>query len=271
MTERETIFVPGSPRLAVDHAGTGPLVLFLHGIGGNRSNWTEQIDACSAGFHAAAWDARGYGDSDDYPDRLDFGDFADDVLRVLDHFGERKAHLVGLSMGGRIAQDFYAIFPDRVSTLALCDTMPDFTVTLTPEKRADFVRLRQEPLLAGKRPEDIADALVDGLIGPDASDDARRRMVDSVSALRADSYLKTIEASLTFDRSAEVDRIAAPTLLIYGEHDRLTPPEIGRDLHRRIAGSEFVLIEGAGHLSNVEKPAAFNAALLDFLDAHREG
>ena len=270
MRERETIFIPGTPRLAIDHAGTGPLVLFLHGIGGNRSNWTEQVDACSRGFHAAAWDARGYGDSDDYQGPLEFGDFADDVLRVLDHFGERQAHIAGLSMGGRIAQDFYARFPDRVSTLALCDTMSDFTATLTPEKRADFVRLRRKPLLAGKQPRDIADALVDSLIGPYASESVRRRLVGSISALRKDSYLKTIEASLTFDRSAEVDRIAVPTLLLYGEHDRLTPPEVGRDLNRRIAGSEFILIEGAGHLSNVEKPAAFNAALLGFLNAHRD-
>lgn len=125
MTERETIFVPGTPRLAVDHAGTGPLVLFLHGIGGNRSNRTEQVDACSGRFHAAAWDARGCSDSDDYPGPL--GDFARDVLRVMDHFGERKTHLTGL--GGRIAQDFYTRFPDRVATLALCDTMSDFTAT----------------------------------------------------------------------------------------------------------------------------------------------
>ena len=270
MSEITKTYVEGTPRLAVDHAGSGPMVLFMHGIGGNRSNWSDQIEACSASFHAVAWDARGYGDSDDYEGPLDFGDFARDVVRVLDHFGSQRAHLVGLSMGGRIAQDFHARFPDRVATLVLCDTMSDFTSTLSPEKRAEFVRLRQEPLLAGKEPGDIADDLVASLIGPNADEAARRRLGRSIAMLHKESYLKTIEASLTFDRSAEVEKIAVPTLLLYGEHDRLTPPDVGRALADRIAGSRFVMIENAGHLANMEQPQAFNAALLAFLEDHGE-
>ena len=95
-------------------------------------------------------------------------------------------------------------------------------------------------------------------------------MWDSIAALHKDSYLKTIEASLSFDRSAEIDRISVPTLLLYGEHDRLTPPTVGKALHERIAGSELTVIEGAGHLSNIERPEAFNAALLAFLVKHRD-
>ena len=270
MTEISTVFVEGTPRLALDRAGSGPLVFFMHGIGGNRTNWTSQIESLRGSFHAVAWDARGYGDSDDYEGPLDFGDFARDALRVLDHFEVETAHFVGLSMGGRIAQDFCAHYPERVATLVLCDTMSDFRESMTPEKRAEFIRLRQAPLKAGKEPRDIADALVDSLIGPGADESARRRLWDSIAALHKDSYLKTIEASLSFDRSAEIDRISVPTLLLYGEHDRLTPPSIGEALHQRIAGSEFAVIESAGHLSNIERPKAFNAALLAFLSKHRD-
>ena len=173
-------------------------------------------------------------------------------------------------MGGRIAQDFHARFPDRVATLVLCDTRADFQESMTPEQRAEFIRLRQAPLKAGKEPRDIADALVESLVAPGADDRARRQLWESIAALHKDSYLKTIEASLSFDRSAEIDRISVPTLLIYGEHDRLTPPAIGRALHERIAGSEFAVIEDAGHLSNIERPEAFNAALLAFLSTHRD-
>ena len=270
MTEISTVFVEGAPRLALDMAGSGPPVLLMHGIGGNRSNWTGQVRALAGSFTALAWDARGYGESDDYEGALDFGDFARDALRVLDRFGARRAHLVGLSMGGRIAQDFYARFPDRVATLVLCDTMSDFRESMTPEKRAEFIRLRQAPLLAGKEPRDIADGLVASLAGPNASAGARRRLWQSIAALHKESYLKTIEASMSFDRSAEIERIAVPTLLLYGEHDRLTPPAVGRALHERIPGSVFEAIADAGHLCNIEQPEAFNAALLGFLAEHRD-
>lgn len=270
MTGIQTDFIDGTPRLALDRAGSGPLVLFMHGIGGNRTNWTAQIEAVGSSFHAVAWDARGYGESEDYEGPLDFGDFARDAVRVLDRFEVERAHLVGLSMGGRIAQDFHVRFPDRVATLVLCDTMSDFARSMPPEKRAEFIRLRQAPLKAGKEPRDIADALVDSLVGPEADETARRQLWDSIAALHKDSYLKTIEASLGFDRSGEVERIAVPTLLLYGEHDRLTPPGVGQALHSRIAGSEFAVIGNAGHLSNIEQPEAFNAALLDFLGRHRD-
>lgn len=261
--------VGGTPGLAVDHAGGGPMVLFLHGIGGNRTNWHGQIEACRGSFHAVAWDARGYGGSDDYEGPLDFGDFAADAIRVLDHFGAERAHVVGLSMGGRIAQDLHARHPERVATLVLCGTRSDFTATMDPGTRADFIRMRQAPLLAGAEPADIADAVAGSLVGPNAGAAARARLRASVAALRKGSYLKTIEASLAFDRDADVERISAPTLLLYGEHDRLTPPELGRALHARIAGSRFAVIRDAGHLPNLERPEAFNAALLGFLRRHR--
>jgi 3-oxoadipate enol-lactonase len=147
-----TDYIPGPPRIAVDHAGTGPLVMLLHGIGGNRSNWHDQLAAFAVHFHAVSWDARGYGASDDYEGPLDCGDFARDLVRVIDHFGALKAHLVGLSMGGMIALDFYSSHPERVATLTICDSLPGFN-QLTPEQRREFVRLRQEPLLAGKEPK----------------------------------------------------------------------------------------------------------------------
>ncbi len=266
----ETVRVEGVPRLAVDRAGEGPLALFLHGIGGNRSNWRGQLEACRGLLHAVAWDARGYGASDDFDGPLDFGDFASDALRVLDRFDAERAHLVGLSMGGRIAQDLCARFPDRVATLVLCDTRPDFAASFPPEQRAEFLRRRQAPLLAGGEPADIADDVAASLVGPNAGAEVRRLLRDSIAALRKDSYLKTLEASLAFDRSADVERISVPTLLLYGEHDRLTPPDVGRSLNRRIAGSRLVVIKDAGHLPNLERPEAFNRELLAFLGEHRD-
>ena len=124
MADIQTDFVPGDPRIAYDHLGMGDVVLFLHGIGGNRTNWRDQLPAFVERFHAVASDARGYGLSDDYSGPLNFGDFATVILRLLDHLSVRTAHIVGLSMGGRIALGFMARSPDRVKTLTLSPALP---------------------------------------------------------------------------------------------------------------------------------------------------
>ena len=139
----DTVLVPGSPRIAVAVAGRGPLIVFLHGIGGNRLHWQHQLAYFSRqGFRAAAWDARGYGDSDDYEGPLRFDDFTTDVLRTLDFLGEEKAHLAGLSMGGRIARNFALAHPQRVLTLTLANTSPGFDA-LSPEEVLLFVEQRR--------------------------------------------------------------------------------------------------------------------------------
>jgi 3-oxoadipate enol-lactonase len=259
--------IPGTPRIAVDIAGSGPLVVLMHGIGGNRSNWRDQLPALSPHFQAVAWDARGYGESDDYEGALDFGDFSTDLVRLLDHFKAPAAHLVGLSMGGRIALDFCDRHPERVRTLTLCDTHLGFA-HMPEEKRREFVRLRQEPLLAGKEPRDIAEGVARTLVSPRAIPGAYERLVASMCALHKASYLKSIAASVGYATVARLAAIRVPTHVIVGEDDRLTPPSAAQELVRGINGARYTLIAAAGHLSNIEQPERFNAALLAFLHEH---
>lgn len=259
-----TEFIPGPVRIAVDRRGDGPLLVLLHGIGGNRTNWRDQLPVFAEHFTTVAWDARGYGLSDDYAGDLDFRDFARDLERVLDHYGEQKAHLLGLSMGGRIIQDFYEMHPNRVSTLTLCDTRSgDFHQSW--EARVEFVRLRKEPLLAGKTPAEMAPPVAETLIGPTSSREAFNRLVDSMAALHKESYIKTIEASGLQPQTLNIASIGAPTLIVCGEYDRLTPPEVSEGMHKKIRDSELAIIADAGHLSNIENPARFNEVVLDFL------
>ena len=269
MTVIKTDYVAGPPRLAYAHAGQGELVVFLHGIGGNRTNWHEQLLAfAEAGYHALAWDARGYGLSDDYAGALDFADFAHDLARLLDHLGVAKAHLVGLSMGGRILQDFYPRYPDRVSTLVLCDTFPGFDASFTDKQRENFVRLRKQPLLEGKEPKDIAPVVAKTLIGPNASDAHFQRLVESMEMLHKESYIKTVEATTYYDRVADLENIIAPTLLVFGSEDKLTPVKIGERMQQAIPNAQLEVIEGAGHLVNIECPEEFNRIVLQFLQIH---
>jgi 3-oxoadipate enol-lactonase len=257
--------VPGTPRIACERLGEGPAVVFLHGIGGNRTNWREALEAVSAaGFTAVAWDARGYGGSEDYAGPFRFEDVSADLLRLLDHLGAAQAHLVGLSMGGRIIQDFYFRHPGRVLSLCLCDTTPGFDA-LSEEEKRDYVERRRAPLMAGRSTADIADAVIDKLRGPGATPEVIARLRASVSALRKDSYLKAIEATVAQAEIGRLEDIRVPTLVLVGSHDRLTTPGVARDMAARIPGSEFALVEGAGHLSNIENPRAFNGRVIGFL------
>ncbi|MBJ3778623.1 alpha/beta fold hydrolase [Acuticoccus mangrovi] len=260
-----------SPHIAVAHRGPsdGELVVFLHGVGGGRDNWSAALEAtAAAGFHAAAWDGRGYGDSDDAP--LAWADFRHDLRKVIDHFDAPRAHLVGLSMGARIALDTAAAWPERVASLVLADTHLGFR-HLSARDRALFVAKRRDPLLAGKTPADIAPGLARTLVG-DRDDTATiAALVASMSRLRTAGYVAAIECSVAEDLDPLVDRISLPTLVVVGARDRVTPPALAEEIAARIGGATLVILPGAGHLSNIEAPAAFNAALVDFLTGVRAG
>ena len=265
----KTELVPPAPRIAVDHMGEGKLVICMHGIGGNRTNWHDQLPELGRHFHAASWDARGYGMSDDYEGPLDFHDFARDLKRVLDHFGARKAHLVGLSMGGLIAMDFNALFPERVATLTICDSLPGFS-HISPEQSREFVRLRLEPLLAGKELKEIAPGVAQSIISKSAPPTVFQRFIDSMCALHRQSYIKTLQGASRPDVQIELEKIRVPAHVIVGEEDMLTPPSLARSMVERIAGARLTIIKNAGHLPNIERPQEFNAALLPFLLEHRD-
>ena len=264
----EITHVGPGPRIAVEHCGRGEFVLFLHGIGGNRSNWRAQLEAFGGSFHAAAWDARGYGASDDYAAELEFGDFSKDLVRVLDCFKADKAHLVGLSMGGRIALDFALRHPERVASLVLASTFAGFSESLTPEKQAEFLRLRLKPLVEeGREPVDLAPKVISGLVGPNAPAAVVQQMTASMAALRKPSYIKAVKAASRFERSADLPNVRVPTLVISGEHDKQPLPSAGKAMAEKIPGAQFVLVRDCGHLVNVEQPVAFNDAVLNFLKA----
>ena len=254
-----------APRIAVEARGQGPLVVLLHGIGANRHMWRHQLDALAEDFTVAAWDARGYLDSDDYEGALRFEAFAEDLERVLDGFGCERAHLIGASMGGRIAIDFYARQPQRVASLVLADTSAGSPVQASPERIEEFLALRRKPLLEGKSPADIAPSLARTLVSANCPANVFEEAVTILSSLRPSSYLKTLETVTRFNSFPRFESVKAPTLVIVGEHDRIATPEYARQMADRIPGARFRILSGVGHLSNMENPTAFNEAVLEFL------
>jgi 3-oxoadipate enol-lactonase len=211
----------------------------------------------SSRFKAAAWDARGYGDSEDYEGPLHFDHFTGDALRTIEHFKARKVHLVGLSMGGRIARNVALRAPERVHSLVLISTTPGFDA-LTPDSVRRFVTERR-----AATPQTLR-----RLLGSKPNHAAYTELLDSVARIHEVSYQKTLEASVAQDRAAPIEKISVPTLVIAGEEDTVYPPELARDMARRIPGAELVMFERTGHLANLEEPDRFNQVVLDFLSRH---
>lgn len=261
-----TVTIPGGVPLAADvtEPDDAPLLLFLHGVGGNRTNWRAQLEAFP-GWRCAALDARGYGDSGGQLEAdLAFQTLTDDTARAIAHLGG-PAVIVGLSMGGRIALDLYARHRAHVRALVLADTsagaaMPD-------DKREVFMALRRKPLLEeGRSPAEIAHAIVASIAGPNIAPQARAQLIESHARLRPHAYLATLEAVTRFGDFPPWASIDVPTLLIVGEHDPIATPAYAASIAAQIPGAHLATIADAGHVSNIEQPAAFNAALAAFLD-----
>jgi 3-oxoadipate enol-lactonase len=235
----------------------------LHGIGGNRTNWWDQIEFLKKQFLAIAWDARGYGDSDDYNGNLIFEDFSEDLASVLSQFGLESAHVVGLSMGGRIAMQFAVKYPHKVNSLALVDTHLGFQ-NMAEETRNAFIESRREPLLAGKETKDIAPPVAASLCSKNAIPGAMEKFIESMANLHKESYIKAIESSVNNDRFDDYGLIKAPTIVIVGEDDQLTPISMAEEIQQKISDAKLAVIPNAGHLSNFEQPDVFNNILADF-------
>lgn len=264
----EIVLIGGSPRLAVTTRGKGPLVLFLHGVGGNRTNWADQLEQVSRTHHAVAWDLRGYGMSDDTPP-FALEDLVADVGRVLNHFGAEAAHLVGLSMGALIALSFYFAHPSRVRSLFLANSAAGLDAD--PGRAEEFFVSRLKPLKEGKTPSDIAPGVTAMLSGRNATAETKGRLEQSIGALRIDAYVSALGVVSRFELPGDLSSISVPAHYVAGEDDRTVPPEIAAQAASRIPGCGFTLIERTGHLSNIEAPEAFNRALLGFLHGLSDG
>ena len=260
----QTRFLPGSPKIAFTQIGTGDLVIFIHGIGGNKENWYQNMEVLSKTFNVVALDLRGYGESEDFLGPMNFSDVADDIQRLVLFLGEKKCHVVGLSMGAQISLYFYEKYPDLTQSLVLCDAPLGFQ-DFTESEREKFIRLRRKPIEDGTDLKTMAINIADTLIGKKSNKLAYDQLVESMVKLRKETYLKAIDTFVKSDHYNIFPKLDIPVLVLVGELDNLTPVSMAKEISHKIGGSILKIISNAGHLSNIENPGEFNKVVLGFL------
>jgi len=223
--------------------------------------WDDQVEAITgAGYRMLRYDTRGHGGTDapDIPYSIDM--FAADVIGLLDALGIETVHFVGLSMGGFIAQLLAANYPQRISSLSLCDT-----ACIMPPKDLWNDRIAQAQ-------SGGTEALADATLGRwftasyhESNPDEVGRVREMIKASNVTGYIRCAGAIRDMSQCDVLEKIKTPTIIIVGKDDPACPVASAEVLHQGIEGSDLAIIDEAAHLPNIQKRDEFNSILLDFL------
>ena len=240
-----------------------PSLVFLHGIGGAARGWRGQLDTFGDRYHAVAWDMPGYGGSAPLKD-FSIATLADALADFLQQVGATKPCLVGHSIGGMIVQQLLVSEPRIASAVVLAQTSPAFGRT-DGDWQKTFIEARLGPLDRGETMVSLAPSLVTNLVGDDPDPRGIELARDCMAAVREQSYRASMLALMGFDLRGALKHIAVPTLVLSGSKDNNAPAAMMAKMATHIPSASYVELEGVGHLANLERPAAFNAALDRFL------
>lgn len=248
--------------IAYARAGQGPALVLLHGFLCDSRCWRQQLEHLSNDFTVIAWDAPGAGRSTDPPTDFTLADWSRCLAKFLGALGIARADLVGLSWGGVLAQDFYRVYPERVSRLVLADTYAGWKGSFpAPLVEQRLQRCEQDSHLP---PRDFVARWVPEMF----SAAAPPALVEELSTVFTDFHppgFRLMAKSLAVSDTRELlPRIQAPTLLLWGEHDTRSPASIAQQLRSTLPRAELAIIARAGHVSNMEQPDAFNAEVRRF-------
>jgi 3-oxoadipate enol-lactonase len=246
-------------RIGMAENGSGPAtpIVFLHGVGSDKSVWAPQLEHFSRTRRAIAFDYPGYGESDLVPNATR-DDFAAAILAGLDALGVKRAHVCGLSLGGIIAIAMHAAAPKRCASLILADTF-----AVHPEGQAIHDRSVDASRNAGMRA--IAEQRVSALLAPATSGEIRSDVIETMAAIDPEAYRLGARAVWIADQRERVTAIEVPTLVIVGTLDVITPPGLSDELASLIGGARVERMEDTSHLANLDRPDEFNRLVDEFL------
>lgn len=242
-------------------SGSGPVALFLHGFPLDHSMWHAQRAALGDVRTCIAPDLRGFGASAGVTSPiLTMEAHARDAVAILDEVGAEQADVVALSMGGYVALTMWALSPERVRTLTLMDTRAEADDELARAKRDDAA---QHLLEFGR--DRFAGEMLKALVGPQASLYSRGRVRSMIEGTSYETIIAALAGmKVRADRKALLETITVPALVVCGKQDAITPPPYSRRMAEAIPDARLELIDGAGHMSPLERPEPVNRALRSF-------
>jgi pimeloyl-ACP methyl ester carboxylesterase len=252
-------------RIAYESAGDGPPIVFVHGAGDDNRIWQPQLDALADEFTVVAWDEPGAGRSSDVPRWFDLSDYANCLGALIDALGLGPSHVAGLSWGGTVALELYRHRPELAATLILADTYAGWKGSLPGDEVRARVAAARRMLAAA--PEEFDPALP-GLFAGEPPPRFVPLLREIAVGVRPASLAAQLAVMAETDQGDLLPRIAVPTLLIWGELDARSPRNVARQFEQAIPDAKLVVLPGAGHVSNLEKPEQFNDAVRTFCRAH---
>src|SRR6266550_368927 len=257
-----TVVRTGGVEIAYERVGEGPPLVFVHGAGEDGRVWQPQLAALADEFTVVAWDEPGVGRSSDVPADFGLTEYANCLAALIEALELGPAHVAGISWGGTVVMELYRHHSELVATVILADTYAGWKGSLSEEELRARVESVHRMLAAPA--EDFDPTLSDLFVGDPPAEFASL-LADMAADVRPESFRVALLVMAEADQSDLLLRITVPTLLIWGEQDVRSPLSVARQFERAIADAQLVVIPRAGHVSNLERPEEFNAAVREFL------
>lgn len=265
MTRREVankVITAPETAYRLDGPADAPVLLLSNGLAADFSMWDAQIPFLATHYRTLRYDNRGHGDTPASLGPYSIDLLASDALDLLDQLAIRKAHFLGMSLGGTIGWMLAASYPERIASLVLCDTPIEAAPEVWATRITTALSRGMEPLV-----EPTLERWLTASFRAAAPAVTERvgRMIRRTSPV---GYAGCAAAIQSMQLTALLPHIKAPTLVVVGEKDTATPPAMAERLAASIPGAELAVIKAAAHLPNIEQPEAFNATIGDFLRRH---
>ncbi len=239
--------------------GNGPVILLVHSLGANSDMWRPVMAQLTDRYCCIAVDCRGHGKSS-YKNPFTVRDVAADLNAVLDQLEIKRAHIVGISMGGPIVLEMYAERPGRIASLVIADSFYDNRAS-AKERMAET-----EQQMQGKTMLTFGREYAKSRLVPSTPQKAHEALAEAVAMVTPKAYHDTLGAISTVGFQGLIPAVSVPTLICFGDQERPPLQQQGRQMHEMIPGSELAVIETAGHLSAIDQPDAFAKLIGDFID-----